>query len=94
MELRPDNIMATAMMTANLKEDIAAFGGGTYSPLNAGFSPITGIDHVGSVHQRVLETDPGSARNSMKAFSEQLEWLHESLAVSYTHLTLPTILRV
>lgn len=37
MELRPDNIMATAMMTANLKEDIAAFGGGTYSPLNAGF---------------------------------------------------------
>ena len=79
MELRPDNIMATAMMTANLKEDIAAFGGGTYSPLNAGFSSITGIDHVGSVHQRVLETDPGSARNSMKAFSEQLEWLHESL---------------
>ena len=79
MELRPDNIMATAMKTENLKEEIALSGGRTYSPLDAGFSPVVGIDHVGSVHQRVLETDPGSARSSLKAFSEQLDWLQDSL---------------
>jgi len=79
MELRPDNIMATAMKTENLKEEIALSGGRTYSPLDAGFSPVVGIDHVGAVHQRVLETDPGSARSSLKAFSEQLDWLQDSL---------------
>lgn len=71
--------MATAMKTENLKEEIAQSGGHTYSPLDAGFSPVVGIDHVGSVHQRVLETDPGSARSSLKAFSEQLDWLQDSL---------------
>lgn len=79
MELRPSNIMATAMKTGNLKEEVALSGGRIYSPLNAGFSPVTGIDHVGTVHQRVLETDPGSARHSLRAFSEQLDWLHDSL---------------
>ena len=34
---------------------------------------------MGSVHQRVLETDPGSASNSIKAFTDQLEWLDDSL---------------
>ena len=34
---------------------------------------------MGSVHQRVLETDPGSASNSIRAFTEQLEWLDDSL---------------
>ena len=34
---------------------------------------------MGSVHQRVLETDPGSASNSIRAFTDQLEWLDDSL---------------
>lgn len=79
MKIRPDKIMSTAMKTGNLKDEIAITGGYTYSPLDAGFSQVTGIDHVGSVHQRVLETDPGSARHSLQKFSEQLDWLYDSL---------------
>lgn len=50
------------------------------SPLDSAFSPVSGIDHVGAIHQRILETDPGSAGNSLRAFSEQLKWLYDSLA--------------
>lgn len=50
------------------------------SPLDSAFSPVSGIDHVGAIHQRILETDPGSASNSLKAFAEQLKWLYDSLA--------------
>lgn len=54
--------------------------GNAQSPLDSAFSPVSGIDHVGAIHQRILETDPGSAGNSLRAFSEQLKWLYDSLA--------------
>ena len=49
------------------------------SPLTGSFSPVTGIDHVGAIHERVLSSDPGSARNSILSFVKQLEWLSDSL---------------
>lgn len=54
--------------------------GDAQSPLDSAFSPVSGIDHVGAIHQRILETDPGFASNSLRAFSEQLKWLYDSLA--------------
>lgn len=49
------------------------------SPLNRGFTPVVGLDHVGEVHEKVLSTDPGSAVRSIAKFAEQLDWLTVSL---------------
>lgn len=49
------------------------------SPLNSSFSSVSGIDHVGGIHQRVLDSDPGSARQSLLNYAEQVEWLFDSL---------------
>ena len=50
------------------------------SPLNSSFSSVLGIDHVGGIHERVLDSDPGSARQSLLDYAEQVEWLSDSLA--------------
>lgn len=49
------------------------------SPLDASFSSVPGIDHVGDVHERVLDSDPGSAKQSLLNFAAQVEWLSDSL---------------
>lgn len=52
---------------------------GAHSPLDGGFSPVTGLSEVGTIHQRVLATDPGSARNSLEGFRSQVAWLGDTL---------------
>lgn len=79
MKVRTESILSAALKTSTMRREMDSLAGQTRSPLNAGFSSVVGIDHVGSVHQRVLETDPGSANNSIKAFTDQLEWLDDSL---------------
>ena len=79
MKVRTESILSAALKTSTMRREMDSLAGQTGSPLNAGFSSVVGIDHVGSVHQRVLETDPGSASNSIKAFTDQLEWLDDSL---------------
>ena len=79
MKLNSQNLELNSMAINEFQSRISEVGAGINSPLNAGFSSVNGIDHVGAVHQRVLETDPGSACESIKTFSEQLEWLYDSL---------------
>lgn len=79
MKIRTESILSAALKTSTMRREMNSLVAQVRSPLNAGFSPVIGIDHVGSVHQRVLETDPGSASNSIRAFSQQLEWLDDSL---------------
>ena len=79
MKLNSQNLELNSMAINEFQSRISEVGAGINSPLNAGFSSVNGIDHVGAVHQRVLETDPGSACESIKNFSEQLEWLYDSL---------------
>lgn len=52
---------------------------GAISPLDGGFSTVTGLSEVGAIHQRVLATDPGSARNSLEGFRSQVAWLGDTL---------------
>lgn len=52
---------------------------GANSPLDGGFSTVTGLSEVGAIHQRVLATDPGSARNSLDGFRSQVAWLGDTL---------------
>lgn len=52
---------------------------GIHSPLDGGFSTVTGLSEVGAIHQRVLATDPGSARNSLDGFRSQVAWLGDTL---------------
>lgn len=79
MKVRTESILSAALKTSTMRREMDSLAAQTRSPLNAGFSSVVGIDHVGSVHQRVLETDPGSASNSIRAFTDQLEWLDDSL---------------
>lgn len=62
-----------------LSRRLDALGGKATSPLDGGFSPVTGLSEVGAIHQRVLATDPGSARNSLEGFRGQVSWLGEAL---------------
>jgi hypothetical protein len=80
MEINFDSVASVAMKTESLRENLKQSVLETHSPLNASFSPVRGIDHVGSIHQRVLETDPSSASNSLTSFAGQLDWLYDSLA--------------
>ena len=50
------------------------------SPLNSGFSNVSGIDHVGGVHERALTTDPGSAKGTLLDYAAQVEWLSQTLS--------------
>lgn len=50
------------------------------SPLNSGFSNVSGIDHVGGVHERALSIDPGSAKGTLLDYASQVEWLSQALA--------------
>ena len=52
---------------------------GIHSPLDGGFSTVTGLSEVGAIHERVLATDPGSARNSLDGFRSQVAWLGDTL---------------
>ena len=79
MKLNSQNLELNSMAINDFQSRISEVGAGINSPLNAEFSSVSGIDHVGAVHQRVLETDPGSACESIKNFSGQLEWLYDSL---------------
>nr|PKZ24854.1 hypothetical protein CYJ44_08065 [Corynebacterium aurimucosum] len=63
----------------NLGRNISLAGQRAHSPLDGGFSTITGLSEVGTIHQRVLVTDPGSARNSLEGFRGQVSWLGEAL---------------
>lgn len=80
MKISSESLLNTAMETEFLGTELMGAVGNAQSPLDSAFSPVSGIDHVGAIHQRILETDPGSAGNSLRAFSEQLKWLYDSLA--------------
>lgn len=49
------------------------------SPIDGSFSSVHGVGDVGTIHQRVIATDPGSASNSLKAFDQQIQWLADTL---------------
>ena len=63
----------------NLDRSLALARQNAHSPLDGGFSPVTGLSEVGTIHQRVLATDPGSARNSLEGFRSQVAWLADTL---------------
>ena len=63
----------------NLGQNLSLATQRVHSPLDGGFSTVTGLSEVGAIHQRVLATDPGSARNSLEGFRGQVSWLGEAL---------------
>ena len=62
-----------------LSRGLSLAGKSAFSPLDGGYSPVAGLSEVGTIHQRVLATDPGSARNSLERFREQVAWLGDTL---------------
>ena len=73
------NLRLEAQKFDRLSRSLDAIHGKATSPLDGGFSTITGLSEVGTIHQRVLATDPGSARNSLEGFRGQVSWLGEAL---------------
>lgn len=73
------NLRLEAQNFDRLSRSLDAIHGKATSPLDGGFSTITGLSEVGTIHQRVLATDPGSARNSLEGFRGQVSWLGEAL---------------
>ena len=51
MKINFDSVASVAMKTESLGDTLKQSVLETRSPLNASFSPVSGIDHVGSIHQ-------------------------------------------
>ncbi|MCG7460542.1 hypothetical protein [Corynebacterium tuberculostearicum] len=79
MKINVANVGRNINQIERMNHNIAGNNMAAVSPLTGSFSPVTGIDHVGAIHERVLSSDPGSARNSISSFVKQLEWLSDSL---------------
>lgn len=79
MKINVANVGRNINQIERMNQNIARNNMAAVSPLTGSFSRVTGIDHVGAVHERVLSSDPGSARNSISSFVKQLEWLSDSL---------------
>ena len=79
MKINVANVGRNINQIERMNQNIAGNNMAAVSPLTGSFSPVTGIDHVGAIHERVLSSDPGSARNSISSFVKQLEWLSDSL---------------
>lgn len=73
------NMRVEVQNVDRLSRRLDALQGKATSPLDGGFSTVTGLSEVGAIHQRVLATDPGSARNSLEGFRGQVSWLGETL---------------
>ncbi|MGV0425490.1 hypothetical protein ACUY3N_08130 [Corynebacterium tuberculostearicum] len=79
MKINVANVGRNINQIERMNQSIAGNNMAAVSPLTGSFSAVTGIDHVGAIHERVLSSDPGSARNSISSFVKQLEWLSDSL---------------
>ena len=79
MKINVANVSRNINQIERLNQGIAGNNIAAESPLTGSFSSVTGIDHVGAIHERVLSSDPGSARNSISSFVKQLDWLSDSL---------------
>ena len=79
MKINVANIGRNINQIERMNQNIAGNNLAAVSPLTGSFSAVTGIDHVGAIHERVLSSDPGSAQNSISSFVKQLEWLSDSL---------------
>ena len=79
MKVNTENLSQNARGILDIISTAQSMAADTQSPLNRGFTSVSGLDHVGDVHERVLTTDPGSALKSMESFVKQLEWLSDSL---------------
>ena len=80
MRVSVSNIRRNMSSIGDLFRKAQALKSEANSPLNSSFSSVLGIDHVGGIHERVLDSDPGSARQSLLDYAEQVEWLSDSLA--------------
>lgn len=79
MKVNTENLSQNARGILDIVSTAQSMAADTQSPLNRGFTSVSGLDHVGDVHERVLTTDPGSALKSLESFVKQLEWLSDSL---------------
>ena len=79
MKVNTENLSQNARGILDIVSTAQSMAADTQSPLNSGFTSVSGLDHVGDVHERVLTTDPGSALKSLESFVKQLEWLSDSL---------------
>ncbi|OFR66974.1 hypothetical protein HMPREF2875_08150 [Corynebacterium sp. HMSC078H07] len=79
MNINQESFESQIQNVNRLSREITILGQGTHSPLDGGFSTVTGLSEVGAIHQRVLATDPGSARNSLDGFRSQVAWLGDTL---------------
>lgn len=78
MLVNQENLNQQVESIHNLDRSLALVRANAHSPLDGGFSPVTGLSEVGAIHQRVLATDPGSARNSLEGFRSQVAWLGDT----------------
>lgn len=79
MKVNTENLSQNARGILDIISTAQSMAADTQSPLNRGFTSVSGLDDVGDVHERVLTTDPGSALKSLESFVKQLEWLSDSL---------------
>ena len=79
MKINIEGLNSANQVILGLARRSASAVGMATSPIDGSFSSVHGVGDVGTIHQRVIATDPGSASNSLKAFDQQLQWLADTL---------------
>lgn len=79
MKISLNNFVRVSEQVGNLSRRLRSAAGTAISPIDGSFSSVNGVGDVGTIHQRVIATDPGSASNSLRSFDEQIEWLSNTL---------------
>ena len=60
---------------------------GLKSSLLSAFSPVSGLDQLGSGHGSVINGGAGAANSVLNSYAEQIEWLSAALQASGAALT-------
>lgn len=79
MRISIENMMSTQFQISKLSRQMQQLAAKATSPIDGSFSSVSGVGDVGTIHRRVIATDPGSASNSLRSFNEQIQWLAKTL---------------
>lgn len=79
MKISTESMATSSLRLLNTAIISGVVAEGVASPIDQSFSSVSGIDAVGGIFKRTLTSDVGSAKNSLREFGQQVEWLGDTL---------------
>lgn len=88
LKIDPSSISSAVSRLNELQHQaITASQVGMKSTILSAFSPVSGLDQLGSGHGNVINGGAGAANSVLNSYAEQIEWLSAALQASGAALT-------